>query len=271
MLRLRVERTISLSSIVKAKWVTHIDKPVGIAVEKQPEKQLKNESKPDQTEDTVVNQSAEDESVEAMRSANELMKEAIKASQEIKEKSQETGYKEGFSQGYATGHEEGYREGTQEGFQAGLRDGLDEGMAKAAAELDLKLTEINELYQLIAKERQNALDQQEQNLLDIAFEIAKKIMKNQVQEDKDLFLKFFDEVIHGDEEDLKIYLSENQKTLDLHVNKEMAEKLKKLAHKSKVIILKDEDKIMVETNDSVIDMSLPVQLNQLEKAIEESS
>ncbi len=264
-----------MSSIVKARWVTHIDKPIGIPVgkqpEKQPEKQLKNESKLDQLEDEVANQSAEDESVEAMRSANELMKEAIKASQEIKEKSQETGYKEGFSQGYATGHEEGYRESTQEGFQAGLKEGLDEGLSKAAAELDQKLAEIDELYQLIAKERQNALDQQEQNLLDIAFEIAKKIMKHQVQEDKDLFLKFFDEVIHGDEEDLKIYLSENQKTLDLHVNKEMAEKLKKLAHKSKVIILKDEDKIMVETSDSVIDMSLPVQLNQLEKAIEESS
>ena len=78
-------------------------------------------------------------------------------------------------------------------------------------------------------------------------------------------------MIHGDEEDLKIYLSENQKTLDLHINKEMAEKLKKLSKKSKVIILKDDDKIMVETNDSVIDMSLPVQMDQLVKAIEQSS
>ena len=51
----------------------------------------------------------------------------------------------------------------------------------------------------------------------------------------------------------------------------MSEKLKKLAKKSKVIILKDDDKIVVETNDSVIDMSLPVQLDQLEKAIEQSS
>ena len=47
--------------------------------------------------------------------------------------------------------------------------------------------------------------------MDVAFEIAKKIMKHHVQDDHDLFLKFFDEVIHGDEEDLKIYLSENQK------------------------------------------------------------
>ena len=144
-------------------------------------------------------------------------------------------------------------------------------MAKAAEAVELKLQELNELFEAVEQERQRARENQQQEMLDISFEIAKKIMKHQVAEDRDLFLKFFDEVIHGDEEDLKIYLSENQKTLDLHINREMSEKLKKLAKKSKVIILKDEDKIMVETNDSVIDMSLPVQLEQLEKAIEQSS
>jgi flagellar assembly protein FliH len=237
----------------------------------QPEAEKSSEGQPVLNPETAESKIDHDDSVEAMHAANELMKEAIRASQEIKEKSQESGYQEGFSQGYATGHEEGFRDGSQEGFQAGLKEGLHEGMTQAATEIDNKLQEINELLEVISIERQQALANQEQELLDIAFEIAKKIMKHQVQEDRDLFLKFFDEVIHGDEEDLKIYLSENQKTLDLHINKEMSEKLKKLAKKSKVIILKDEDKIMVETNDSVIDMSLPVQLEQLEKAIEQSS
>ncbi|OXS27392.1 MAG: hypothetical protein BI182_08600 [Acetobacterium sp. MES1] len=237
----------------------------------QPEAEKSSEGQPVLNPETAESKIDHDDSVEAMHAANELMKEAIRASQEIKEKSQETGYQEGFSQGYATGHEEGFRDGSQEGFQAGLKEGLHEGMTQAATEIDNKLQEINQLLEVISNERQQALANQEQELLDIAFEIAKKIMKHQVQEDRDLFLKFFDEVIHGDEEDLKIYLSENQKTLDLHINKEMSEKLKKLAKKSKVIILKDEDKIMVETNDSVIDMSLPVQLEQLENAIEQSS
>ncbi|MBC3900837.1 hypothetical protein GH811_14575 [Acetobacterium malicum] len=260
-----------MSSIVKAKWVSQITAPVVLPVAHQPETETDNVDRVIHNEEIAENRIDHDESVEAMHAANELMKEAIRASQEIKEKSQETGYQEGFSQGYATGHEEGLRDGTQEGFQAGLKEGLNEGLAQAAAEIENKLREIDEILEQINLERQRALDNQEQELLDIAFEIAKKIMKHQVQEDRDLFLKFFDEVIHGDEEDLKIYLSENQKTLDLHINKEMSEKLKKLAKKSKVIILKDEDKIMVETNDSVIDMSLPVQLDQLEKAIEQSS
>ncbi|WP_026394857.1 FliH/SctL family protein [Acetobacterium malicum] len=260
-----------MSSIVKAKWVSQITAPVVLPVAHQPETETDNEGHVIHNEEIAENRIDHDESVEAMHAANELMKEAIRASQEIKEKSQETGYQEGFSQGYATGHEEGLQDGTQEGFQAGLKEGLNEGLAQAAAEIENKLREIDEILEQINLERQRALDNQEQELLDIAFEIAKKIMKHQVQEDRDLFLKFFDEVIHGDEENLKIYLSENQKTLDLHINKEMSEKLKKLAKKSKVIILKDEDKIMVETNDSVIDMSLPVQLDQLEKAIEQSS
>ena len=264
-----------MSSIVKAKWVSQINTPIVMPVVHQPETEVDNEAQLVQNTETAEDKIDHDESVEAMYAANELMKEAIRASQEIKEKSQETGYQEGFSQGYATGHQEGLRDGAQEGFQAGLKDGLNEGLnegkTQAAAEIENKLQEINEILAEINIERQRALDSQQQELLDIAFEIAKKIMKHQVQEDRDLFLKFFDEVIHGDEEDLKIYLSENQKTLDLHINKEMSEKLKKLAKKSKVIILKDEDKIMVETNDSVIDMSLPVQLDQLEKAIEQSS
>jgi len=260
-----------LSSIVKAKWVSQMTISEVVPIVNQPEAEVDEEGQFIRNEEMAENQIDHNESVEAMHAANELMKEAIRASQEIKEKSQESGYQEGFSQGYATGHEEGRKDGAQEGFQAGLKEGLNDGLAQAAADIDNKFQEINELLEEILTERQRALDNQKKELLNIAFEIAKKIMKYQVQEDNDLFLRFFDEVIHGDEEDLKIYLSENQKTLELHINKEMAEKLKKLSKKSKVIILKDEDKIMVETNDSVIDMSLPVQLGQLEKAIEQSS
>ena len=260
-----------MSSIVKAKWVSQMTISEVVPIVNQPEAEVDEEGQFIRNEEMAENQIDHNESVEAMHAANELMKEAIRASQEIKEKSQESGYQEGFSQGYATGHEEGRKDGAQEGFQAGLKEGLNDGLAQAAADIDNKFQEINELLEEILTERQRALDNQKKELLNIAFEIAKKIMKYQVQEDNDLFLRFFDEVIHGDEEDLKIYLSENQKTLELHINKEMAEKLKKLSKKSKVIILKDEDKIMVETNDSVIDMSLPVQLGQLEKAIEQSS
>jgi flagellar assembly protein FliH len=37
-----------------------------------------------------------------------------------------------------------------------------------------------------------------------------------------------------------------------------------------VVILKEEDRIVVETDQSVIDVSVPVQLQQIQKAIEEN-
>lgn len=252
-----------MSSIVKAKWITVVNEPLKTSNRDNYEVEKQNISQSYQTQGIIENRTTHDQNVEALREANDLMKNAIKSSEEIKLKSQELGYKDGFSEGYEGGLKQGLKDGMEEGFQEGLMNAT----AKVGAELQV----IQEIAECMNQERQNALDNQKKDLMDIAFEIAKKIMKYQVQEDEDVFLKFFDEVIHGDEEDLKIYLSENQKTLDLHVNKEIAEKLKNLSKKSKVIILKDEDKIVVETNDSVIEMSLPLQLSQLEKAIEQSS
>jgi flagellar assembly protein FliH len=130
-------------------------------------------------------QTDQDNSVEAMHAANELMKEAIKASQEIKEKSQETGYQEGFSRGYATGHEEGLKDGTRDGFQVGLREGLNEGMTQATSEIEQKLQEIHELLDAINEERQQALDNREKELLDIVFAIARKVVRTQTEIDTD--------------------------------------------------------------------------------------
>ena len=167
-----------MSSIVKAKWVTITNVSADSATEMRPEKQSDYENQSGQYQaDDAESVVVQDDSVEAMRSANELMKEAIKASQEIKEKSQETGYQEGFAQGYAAGQEEGYGEGTQEGFQAGLKDGLADGLVRSIEETESKLQEINEVLELMKTERQSALERQEHDIMDVAFEIAKKIMK----------------------------------------------------------------------------------------------
>ncbi len=258
MLLPRAERTKSLSSIVKAKWVTQENITLKTPSQNSFEEKNNIRQQTNQTQELNQNEAEFEQNAEALQAANELMKNAIKSSQEIKQKSQEQGYSEGYAAGYEAGHLQGIREGQQE------------GLLSATAVTEVGLQEIREVVDCLNLERQTALENQEEDLLAIAFEISKKIMRQQVQEDEAVFLKIFDEVIHGDEENLKIYLSENQKTLDFHINREIAEKIKKLANKTKVIMLKDDDKIMVETDDAVIDMSLPVQLEQLDKAIEQS-
>ena len=263
-----------MSSIVKAKWVTQ----EMVSIKKPSENNLQDERTSVQSDEQTQekeqieqaqangeltqlqeNRLNEFKNAEALRKANDLVKSALKSSEEIKQKSEELGYQEG----YATGYDEGLRQGLEEGRQEGLR--------AAAAEAELGLQEIREVIDCMNQERQAALESQEADLLAIAFEISRKIMRQQIQEDNDVFLKIFDEVIHGDDVGLKIYLSESQKTIDFHVTKEIVEKIKKLSNKSKVIIMREDDKIMVETDDAVIDMSLPVQLQQLNKTIQENS
>jgi len=265
-----------LSSIVKAKWVTHemvtIKRPSENNLQEERTKtQLDEQTQKSEQSEKTENEANEEltqaqenrlnefKNAEALRKANDLMKSALKSSEEIKQKSEELGYKEGYAMGY------------DEGLKQGIEEGQQEGRRAAAAEVELGLQEIKEVIECMNQERQAALESQEEDLLAIAFEISRKIMRQQIQEDNDVFLKIFDEVIHGDDVGLKIYLSESQKTIDFHVTKEIVEKIKKLSNKSKVIIMKEDDKIMVETDDAVIDMSLPVQLKQLNKTIQENS
>lgn len=249
---------ISLSRIVKAKWIA--EKIETLEFDRDlPKNSAQNQNGSDSVPGEISEgQEAEavyDHNIEAIKSANELMKSAVKSSQEIRLISKEKGYQEGFSQGY----------------EAGFQQGIDEGTENVIAESEGGIKKMEDLIEEMKQERRIALETEEKDLLHIAFEIARKIMKQQVQLDENAILKMLEEIINDDEEGLKIYLSEYQKTLDIHVDKEITDKIKKMSKRSKVIILKDEDKIMVETTNGVVDMSLPVQLDQLEKAIDQSS
>jgi len=247
-----------LSRIVKAKWATNsvesLAFPENLSADGNHERVEENSS-PGETAGTEKAEGLYDCNLEAIKSANDLMISAVKSSNEIRLKSQEKGYKQGFSEGYEIGLQQGIAEGTQNALDQ-AEDGL---------------REIQELVECIKQERETAMETREKEMITIAFEIARKIMKQQAKIDENAIPRMLEEIVHEDEEGLKIYLSEYQKTLGIHIDKEIAEKIKKLSKQSKVIILKDDDKIMVETKNAVVDMSLPLQLEQLAKAIDQSS
>ena len=232
-----------LSSIVKAKWITESS-----------EISLKNNSsKPNEKEAKVDY----DPTVEGIKSANDLMKSAVKSSKEIRLISKEKGYEEGSKEGFAQGHD------------IGLNQGLKDGAEAAMAQAQEGLNEIQDLVECLKQERQTALENRKEDMLTVAFEIANKIMKQQAKLDENFMPRMLEEIILDNEEGLKIYLSEYQKTLEIHISKEISEKIRNLSKNAKVIILKEDDKIMIETKNGVVDMSLPVQLKQLGKAIDE--
>ncbi|MGV8906695.1 MAG: FliH/SctL family protein [Acetobacterium sp.] len=238
-----------MSRIVKAKWVTESVEPFEFANIGTQNKIVKQDVK----EEQAKAKAAYDQTVEGIKSANDLMKSALKSSQEIRLISKEKGYKEGFGKGH----------------EMGLDQGLKDGAEAAAAQAEDGLNEIQELLAFLKNERQTALENRKNDMVAVAFEMATKIMKQQVRINENAIPGMLEEIILENEEGLKIYLSEYQKTLDIHIDQEISEKIRKLSKNAKVIILKEDDKIMVETKNGVVDMSLPVQLDQLGKAIGE--
>ncbi|WKY45564.1 Yae1 family protein [Eubacteriaceae bacterium ES2] len=257
-----------MSRIVKAKWVTHTSKVFEPDFDKkaviheqsddQSDEQLESGDQSSEPEDLEEEVEVVDHQLEAIKAANDFMRNTLKASQEIIENSKEEGFNKGYDEGY------------QLGFEVGTQKGLDEGMSQADHKIEEALAEIAELATMLQEERNNVAVRMEDEFLAVALEIAKKIMRYEITLDETIFTRIFNEVIHNDDMGVKVYLSEYQNALDLHINKSIIDKIKALSQKSKVVILKEDDQIIVETDQSVIDVSVPVQLQQIQKAIEEN-
>ncbi|MDD4583773.1 MAG: FliH/SctL family protein [Eubacteriales bacterium] len=154
---------------------------------------------------------------------------------------------------------EAERKGYEEGYAKGLADGEKYAEEKAQDGLN----EIYELIESIKAEQKEAIERQEKDLLMIAFAIAKKIMRNQAQSDQDFLQKILGDVILENQENLRIYISEYNKTLDMQMDKNLAKRIQNQVKNTKVIMVGGDDVIMAETENGMVDMSLQVQLQKL--------
>lgn len=248
---------ISLSSIVKAKLLTYAPiAPVladGAEAEAEceaavPEKL--NMAEVHDGEETFLRQAlkkAKHIENEAQLKANSIMENAMKSSREIMEEAEKKGY------------EEGYLRGLVDGAHA----------SEIAAEEGL--LELRRLIDLFRTEQKSALERDEKDLMEIAFELARKIMKQHVQVDENAVQKMLEEIVLENEGSFKIYFSEYQETLDIHIDKAMAKKLRNLTKDAKLVVIQGQDLILSETENGIVDMSVPVQLAQLKKAVDRMS
>lgn len=181
---------------------------------------------------------------EAQLKADALMESAVKSSREIMSDAEKKGY--------------------EEGYLRGLVDGAN--ASEAAAEEGLH--ELKALIDLFKTGQREALERNEEDIIEIAFELAKKVMKQHVQTDENAVQKMLEEIISENEGSYKIYFSEYQKTLDIHIDKAIVKKMKNLNKDARLIMIKEEDLIMSENEGGIVDMSIPVQLEQLKKAVD---
>lgn len=257
---------ISLSSIVKAKMLTYIpeknDHPAhSYAGMSEPASQDNaGNSAPShatpfgdmgmiERQESILNQALKRSQLiesEAQKKADAIMENAMRSSREIMSEAEKKGY--------------------EEGYLRGLVDGAN-ASEQAAAE---GLAELRTLIQCFQGDQRAALERQEKDIIEIAFELAKKIMKHHIEVDETAVTRMLEEIIQENEGSMKILLSEYQRSLDFRIDKAVAQKLKKISKDTKVVIIKEEDLIMCENEGGIVDMSVPVQLEQLRKAVDHS-
>lgn len=241
-----------MSSIVKAKQLTYApakSPDTGRAMPETESVDLEKVSIDDVNEkkETILRQAlkkARHIESEAQLRADGLVESALKSSREVMNVAEKKGY--------------------DEGYLRGLVDGANASETAAGEGLQ----ELRQLIELFKTEQKTALERNEKDLMEIAFELAKKIMKQHVQADENAVQKMLEEIIMENEGSLKIYFSEYQKTLGVHIDKSIVKKLRNLMKDAKLILIKEEDLIMSETEGGIVDMSVPVQLEQLKKAVD---
>ena len=159
------------------------------------------------------------------------------------------------------------KEAEAKGYADGYANGLMQGTKKAEVVADASLAEIGQLIEAIKLEQSAARASQEKDLLEVAFQVARKIMKKEAQKDEDFILRILEEVVQENEEGTKIYLSEYNKALDLHIDRTFIERVQTRFKNTKVVLIQSEDTIVVETPSGLTDMSIHVQLGQLKDAV----
>lgn len=242
-----------MSSIVKAKLLTHIP-PAPVEIEKAaqeagiiPKIEKNNAGEANERQETLLQQAfkkAKHIESEAQLRADSIIENAMRSSRELMAEAEKKGY--------------------EEGYLRGLVDGAN--ASETAAEEGL--IELRQLIELFKTEQKSALKRNETDLIEIAFEVARKIMKQHVQADENAVQKMLEEIILENEGSYKIYFSEYQKTLETRIDKSTAKKMRNLMKDAKLVFIKEEDLIMSENESGIVDMSVPVQLEQLKKAVD---
>jgi flagellar assembly protein FliH len=161
------------------------------------------------------------------------------------------------------------KEAEVEGFEAGYARGAEEGRRAVEAASANYMEELEALAECIRKERAEAVYREEKELILIAMEAAEKIMRQQCRTDMSAVSNMLGEVIRENEGAVRLYLSEFQNTLEIHLDRNIAKKIKRFAAGLKTVLVKEDDGIMLETDTGVVDASSPSQLAILKDTLTE--
>lgn len=173
------------------------------------------------------------------------------------------GYEEGYSSGFEIGKNEGYDEGYKSGHQY-----IEE---KLCEQNKINVKEINDMIQMIEKQKENIMSMYESEIGKLSIDIAEKIMRQKIELKDNAICKIIESVIkdYKNVEWVKIYISDKDEINIIEADKSLIKELKKISNDVKIEVKNglNEGSCIIETPDSIVDASIDTQLNNLKEIL----
>lgn len=159
------------------------------------------------------------------------------------------------------------REEAQSIKEAASKEGYQAGLAKAADDIE----EVKNAITDFLGAKQEVFDYIAPNIMEISLDIAKKIIKREIQQDPSIILDNISEVLKGlSKEETKITLKVNPAQVSL-LKMEVPSLVSDNGLDAKVLIIPDENVMeggcVVETANGVVDASIETQLAVISEAL----
>ena len=161
------------------------------------------------------------------------------------------------------------REEAQSIKEAAAKEGYQDGLTQAKADID----EVKNAITSFMSAKQEVFEYIAPNILEISIDIAKKIIKKEIQQDSSIILNNLLEILKGlSKEETKITLKVSPMQASM-LKAEIPELLNTAGLEAKVLIVPDETIMeggcMVTTNNGVIDATIETQLSVISEALKE--
>lgn len=200
---------------------------------------------------------------EAEQKAREMISDAETYLQSIQEKMQYES-QEAFEKARSDGYVQGYQEG--------LAQGHAQGYAQALAENEQTLARIVSLLQEIDMGKQAIYEKHQQAMLDLALDIARKVIGNQLSKSDKAFVNIFKKAAEGlyGQKNIRLLISPHEVKAVTTLGDELRNMISGM-ERLDIQVLDDapQGTCILETEDTLIDASAQKQVDKLAQAIED--
>ncbi len=153
--------------------------------------------------------------------------------------------------------------------ESAAKEGYQEGLSKSQEDL----AELRNSLSAFMNSSQEVFDYIAPNLLEIGIDIAKKIIKKEIEQDPNLILESIKDILNNlSREEKKVTLRVNPSQVDM-LKQEIPDVLTSLGLDARVMVVPDENVFeggcMVVTNNGIIDATIETQLSIISEALRE--